>query len=39
MNSAMMKCYNIVEYYEKGKVLVDDAFDTCFRFTHSADIY
>ena len=39
MNSAVMKCDNIVEYYEKGKVLVHNAFGTCFRFTHSADIY
>lgn len=38
MNNAMMKCYSIAEYYEKAKVLVDNAFGTCFRFTHSADI-
>lgn len=39
INSAMVKCCNMVEYYEVGKVLIDIVIGTSFRFIHSADTY
>lgn len=35
----MVDCFNMVRYYEKGKVLVDNIIGIRFKFTHSADIY
>lgn len=39
ISNAVLKCYNLVESYLDGGVLVDNGICTSSEYTYSADIY